>query len=1825
MKRLLLIAGVALGFLALSVVSARAQGNVLKEARVTQVVKDVKLLVAQGEPRPATLTDTVRGNTAVRTGAESRAELTFGDLTIARLGANTIFSFDQGTRTVDLGNGAILLRVPKGSGGAKVQTAAVTAAITGTTVIVEYHPKSYAKYLVLEGTMRLYIKGTLGESVLLGPGQMMILNPNATRLSEAVDFDLERLLSTSVFIQGFRPLPSETLMADVQRAQFEKKAAGELIDTNLVIFGRGTLVTLTDPQSLDVIDRATAASTLPTPTPAVVLPPSKIGRPPVIANSAAYQIAGASAIQTDPSITSPGRTDFGKIYRGPGPDANFSIWSFDTTRAFDTSSGFDAFYSGAGVLIAAFKFQSLVLAGDSTISTANGGATFLELIGVDGITSGPPGGPLTFPGINNLLLAAQNGSILLGPEISFQNIPALFLYARGTGSNIVLGSPISGTRDLFLDAEGSVQINGAETVTNFRSVTGGDFLAGTGPVNASTIDIRSGGNLNFTLSQFAVGGRLGGTVTLNAGGAVNIDTRGDQTVFNNASSVLVTGQTISLLGNNPTQISFALARIANFTAGTGGFQAATVAFNGASLLNITSGADINVFRLSNAASITAGTSISAVGDLTAVGAITAGTTINAGGTLGTNFSNITAGQSITAGADLNGGLVQAGTLIDVGGNLTAAFVRAGTNIRVTGNMSPFSGATAGGSIAVGGNLGTTGDITAGTTMNVGGNFNAPNITAGQSITVNGNLAATNSATAGTTINVGGNFDAPTITAGQSITVGNNLTATNSATAGTTINVGGTFRAPIATAGGDISANRITLLNVTTPGILRGGVITPFIPATPANLLHSFTVSSIVAPGGIDFRGDNFVAAGDGIDGGKLSIFANTITFDLANIASANFNGASGVPTNSAGGSGGNLTITTSGAITANAPIQATTGLNPTGVAFGGTGGAVSLTSTAGAVNVNSSILVSSNDPNGPAPAPLRRSAAGGTLSLFSGLKTGNAITLGGGAQLFSLLNAGAPGPAGGITISSAGGNIIDTGATIEADRGTITIQHTAPASAGSAQITLNGGMITSETLFALSRGDLTVGTTTPVNLVAVTLSLLANGNLTWNGGTLTAAAIASPGNVIFQAGNDLSITGAADIERSNGGIADGLNLTLSAGRNLQTNGGLTLLTEGSGLTSGANITLNSGAAMTLGGVTTVRTGPALGDQVAGSNISLTAGGPITVGNLSATVQLGAGRTLGNGGALSVSGAGSYTATAAGGGLGLLVNNSAPGIIGTGGNINLTLTGGLTTTTGALQLLINNSNGGRIQTGGNITSSIGGNLRADQVSVQVDNRFNGFIGNAAAINFTVGGTFNTTANANFTILNSQRGTPGGTIVSDAAIKLTLGNTTIGGGLNAFIDNADGKIGGTGGLVTLLINGNLSVTGRVNVNGALTVTDTLLAGTLSGTNVNSPGVVVGAGGITPFTFPNEVFPSFLQHTITTIVLSSSGGINFNGPDFAAGTGGPFNGGRLTLNVASLTFGPSPADDIQGPVTFNGGSSTTAAAGDGGIFTVNATRDITVGTAIEATTGFQSGSAAIANGAGGTVNLNSATGTVTVNSPITVSSAENSSVAPPPPRRRSAQGGNINLKSDRPESAAITINNSGQLLSLLDASAPGPGGKITILATGQMSIIRVNGPAPGTPATDTIAADRGSVDIRHTGLNGAIVLNGANIRADIVKVGALGDNGTLTIGGGTISADTILKLYAIGPAGSVTFVASVNLNGNSTKTIAGNSITINTGVRVNVGGPNPAQIFVNFDAAGKPQANYSGFGGNGTTNGTFTGAGANDPQPLANAPAFGPPGGP
>ena len=205
-----------------------------------------------------------------------------------------------------------------------------------------------------------------------------------------------------------------------------------------------------------------------TPTPT----PSKFGTLTVITSPVPYLITSGTAITTDPSITTNGVTDFGKIYRGPVDDGAFSLWAFGSTSAVDTALDFDTHFNNAGHFpAAAFKFtSSLVLAGNPTIDLTNGGVTNLALISVGNITSGLPGGTLTFTGLDALLLASQDGSINLGSEITFQGIPTLFFYARGTNGDLTLASPILGATNLFLYAGRNITFNAGSRSDSRRPV-----------------------------------------------------------------------------------------------------------------------------------------------------------------------------------------------------------------------------------------------------------------------------------------------------------------------------------------------------------------------------------------------------------------------------------------------------------------------------------------------------------------------------------------------------------------------------------------------------------------------------------------------------------------------------------------------------------------------------------------------------------------------------------------------------------------------------------------------------------------------------------------------------------------------------------------------------------------------------------------------------------------------------------------------------------------------------------------------------------------------------------------------------------------------------------------------------------------------------------------------------------------------------------------------------------------------------------------------------------------------------------------------------------
>src|SRR5438270_13022912 len=214
-------------FLALSKMGSAAD---LSQAVVRQKVNVVTLAPnLNAEPRLASQGAIVRNENVVRTGTESRAKLEFTDLTLARLGSNSTFSFDAPARAMTFTRGAVLFSKPTNSGAIQLRSGAITAAITGSTGFISNVPLGGIKASVrspvsqrgnttlvgmLEGKLvggAHWRDGRGREQTTnfhLGPGEMLVAQPG--RPPVIAQIDIPRFLRTSPLVTGFsHPLPNQ--------------------------------------------------------------------------------------------------------------------------------------------------------------------------------------------------------------------------------------------------------------------------------------------------------------------------------------------------------------------------------------------------------------------------------------------------------------------------------------------------------------------------------------------------------------------------------------------------------------------------------------------------------------------------------------------------------------------------------------------------------------------------------------------------------------------------------------------------------------------------------------------------------------------------------------------------------------------------------------------------------------------------------------------------------------------------------------------------------------------------------------------------------------------------------------------------------------------------------------------------------------------------------------------------------------------------------------------------------------------------------------------------------------------------------------------------------------------------------------------------------------------------------------------------------------------------------------------------------------------------------------------------------------------------------
>ncbi len=202
-------------------------------ARVEKRTNIVNLKPKDQVLRSAKVSDVLNTQDSLLTGERSRAELMFEDGSLARIGSNANFTVSSDSRTIQLQKGLILLHVPPGLGGARIQGRSAVAAIKGDTVLFQegiipsqepnQPPQTFTKIIALsqepdypDGSISVaYNDPDSGrtQEVALQFGQMFLLTPEGIKITT---INIADLMKTSGIL---------SLSEDTQKSSFESQLA----------------------------------------------------------------------------------------------------------------------------------------------------------------------------------------------------------------------------------------------------------------------------------------------------------------------------------------------------------------------------------------------------------------------------------------------------------------------------------------------------------------------------------------------------------------------------------------------------------------------------------------------------------------------------------------------------------------------------------------------------------------------------------------------------------------------------------------------------------------------------------------------------------------------------------------------------------------------------------------------------------------------------------------------------------------------------------------------------------------------------------------------------------------------------------------------------------------------------------------------------------------------------------------------------------------------------------------------------------------------------------------------------------------------------------------------------------------------------------------------------------------------------------------------------------------------------------------------------------------------------------------------------------------
>jgi hypothetical protein len=189
-----------------------------KDAEITTLKNIVEHDAGQGAA-PAKVSEMIRENSKVTTAAASMAELTFGDSSITRIGANSVFSFQSKERLVKLDKGTALIHATPGNGGATVDCGGVTAAVSGSTFMASRSATGGAVFVLLESSGSLKVTTPGGQTATILPGQAASTGTGPKSAIQVFDVDVKKVMETTPLVGGFKELPSQAEINVVSEKQ----------------------------------------------------------------------------------------------------------------------------------------------------------------------------------------------------------------------------------------------------------------------------------------------------------------------------------------------------------------------------------------------------------------------------------------------------------------------------------------------------------------------------------------------------------------------------------------------------------------------------------------------------------------------------------------------------------------------------------------------------------------------------------------------------------------------------------------------------------------------------------------------------------------------------------------------------------------------------------------------------------------------------------------------------------------------------------------------------------------------------------------------------------------------------------------------------------------------------------------------------------------------------------------------------------------------------------------------------------------------------------------------------------------------------------------------------------------------------------------------------------------------------------------------------------------------------------------------------------------------------------------------------------------------